>query len=331
MNRRDQPFSIEFSTGDGNITYMLQTNGCMYIFKPDCHLIVNPPESIDPDQTNDHLPWSGNTYFEFGSKNQIIARLLLQTCEIMKSVPLRTTVNKKEVTDYILQGSVHLVKCQSICEALNVEVQSTIDSTPIGLNHFNSQFIALPRVENVNGKAASFLTHMKLYLQFIAKVVGTMFNKIYDGPHFHKILSDVENKYGIDDQLASYLRETQPWVKTLVHMRDALEHPKKNPDEALLINDFSLQADMSIRPPHWIFKKGNVNGDIVIDMVNMTEGALVFGENMILACLDKIKNDRFPIAFYKVPDQQIDPNLPIRVRATIDPSKLKMNMKPAIG
>lgn len=126
-----------------------------------------------------------------------------------------------------------------------------------------------------------------------------------------------KTKFGENDELYKILNEDHVWIKDLVDFRNAVEHPESS---KLKILNIEPHKSGKLDFPKW-----SLNDQTQRNIINDIE---VFVENMLTFCEDILvilikKTLTFPhIIFLEIPENDRDENCPIRIRASIDKSKL---------
>jgi hypothetical protein len=163
-----------------------------------------------------------------------------------------------------------------------------------------------------------FLTSAKRAMQS----VGEVFNQFYvpddkkpkvSNANFEFAIARLENSPPVNQQLIDYLRQTIPFTKRFVDLRNGLEHPTAC--DATMVQDFQVTPE-GIKPPSWTRPGISDEGPVVDEMSQFLESLIVFCEHVFFfGLLDNIAPD-FQIGFEVklLPENKIDPECPIRYR-----------------
>ena len=120
--------SFELKEGTGPITAMQSCGEFLEIYKVDKTFRVKSPESIDPEGTNPNALWMTAPVDNVGSENPIVARVLLQSSDILNAGVFEKGLNKKE-TIILLHGCKEaLIACEKISLRITKSVESICDS-----------------------------------------------------------------------------------------------------------------------------------------------------------------------------------------------------------
>jgi hypothetical protein len=181
-----------------------------------------------------------------GTENPIIARLSVQTTELLKFYNL--SVNQKEEIFELFSYNIQpkLLACFRITERLRKEVrehQKRIDE--VGLE-FQAQgkVYTIPSILDLQLHAETFLYNGKSSLRDLTNIFKILFSKDFkQEARFDKVLTWSNEKFGADDSLTKMLKDDEgSWIKKIVSMRNAVEHPGGH-SGILHIENFSSIAD----------------------------------------------------------------------------------------
>lgn len=157
-----------------------------------------------------------------------------------------------------------------------------------------------------------FLYAAKGALREIGALFAPFYGKTFDHK-FHKIREWLEATYGSDDQLLATLKTDAYWIEQILNMRNAVDHP--GTPSVLNIDNFKLVA---LRPtpevdePRWRLDDSDAS-PIAHDMPVLIDNLLTLFEDVLVDCLLRVQPDG-PLVIYEVPEDQRDPNMPIRLR-----------------
>ena len=102
---RYQAGGFQLKEGTGPITGMQSCGKFLEIYKKDKTFRVQTPESLDPEQTNENVPWVATPVADVGSANPIVSRVFMQASDILSAAIFQTEVD----TDS-LRSELHSVK-----------------------------------------------------------------------------------------------------------------------------------------------------------------------------------------------------------------------------
>lgn len=278
---RYQSFRIDFDASSGSIRYLYPRSNVMDVYTTEATFQIELAETIDPLGKNPNVPHIYKKISDFGSKNQIISRLIIELDEFTKLLPKSL---QPLIRDDWSQAKDRLIHCQQIEQSINKKI-AAINNQLSAHSNIQHPVFNLPQINNLKIDSDTFLQEAKLYLQNLSEIYNKLFNTDFTGPHFHKIAEDLEKKYGKTDELYEFVANNEKYfISIIVNWRNAIEHPSKH--KMLHVKNFSLSVDNKISFPSWIF---NNETPIYIheQMTAFVEGLLEFGEIFYILCTQR--------------------------------------------
>ena len=138
------------------------------------------------------------------------------------------------------------------------------------------------------------------------------------GHRFDRLATWAEAKWGADDALTHTIRSWEPWVKSVVALRNAVDHPNEKDGGTLVVHNFRLVdagGSLTLVEPTWSLS-GKEPTLICADMALIIEGVIVLGEHILLGLFGKFKLDRL-LTVAEIPVEQRDPACPKRLRVCL--------------
>jgi hypothetical protein len=162
-------------------------------------------------------------------------------------------------------------------------------------------------------RADSFLQSTKFTIRDCGILIGLFFEKSFDHK-FNQIIDWSKKEFGEKDNFTRWLDSQYNWIKQVIDMRNALEHPKDGIKNKLhIVNigfDFSGSKVTSLDPV-W-FLTGDLPSSLIIDIKNLNRNILQFEEDIIAFSLMK-KFPEFPIYIQEIPENSRDLKCPVRL------------------
>lgn len=119
---------------------------------------------------------------------------------------------------------------------------------------------------------------------------------------FHKFAAWAEEQFGATDVLTRTIRAREPWVKNIVTMRNAVDHPEDKAGGMLVVHNFRLagthDAPVLAEPMWGLF--GDPESPISSDMETIIEGCIEMGEEILVCLFYKFKPN-VPMVIYEIP------------------------------
>lgn len=158
---------------------------------------------------------SHNCCCDDGTNNPIIARLGIGLSEIIK-MAIISEEKKQKITDGCFEIMRTLIEAEKAAKPVIHEIHAIEkELATVGVKtQRNGTVVETPGVIHIEN-AKVFLKFAKQALQQLAKVIGIITDKKFDGPHFHKIQSHISSKFGKDHIITRLLEEDKKWLKDL--------------------------------------------------------------------------------------------------------------------
>jgi len=265
------------------------------------------------------LPFQLVKVSDQGTENPIVARLSVQTSELIKFCSRGEDFNNSVFSLFHEKVQKHLLECDQIAREIHQEVLD-IDAE-IGDEGIKTQadgrVIEVPHVMRLVPRVEQFLYCAKSALRDLAEIFELFWGKKFEGARYDKIIAWAKEEYGDDSELVRLLEQDHDqWIKKLVAMRNAVEHPGGYSGYLHIHNIALVSPDHprypTLEPPRW-----NLNDDpeksLVDDLLTFTSNILEFSEDLLIIC---IKMSGLPdmLGFSEIPKEKRDPTCPIRIR-----------------
>ncbi len=252
----------------------------------------------------------------YGTSTPAVARTFYQGCEILGFFFGVPEAQREEAKGVLHELQRHLVRCVEIRDSIAQEVTAAHEEVAAKGFEFQSsgRVVTLPSVPDLQSRAESFLQSAKLAIRETALLVKPFYGEKHDH-RYHKFAAWAERQFGSDDAFPQAIKAFEPWVKTIVAMRNAVDHPDDTPGGKLLTENFCLggtSAAPTLVDPTWGLS-GQPQQPIFTEMDAIIEGVIELGEEILAGLFYKFKGD-FPLAIYEIPVAERDPSCPIRLR-----------------
>lgn len=162
-----------------------------------------------------------------GTTNPIVARLGVQTSEIIDFFHLEKKQRDQVCEAYFNHVMPRLIKCDEITKSITEESEA-IKADILNDNlttQSHGRVIELPQIKELVERSESFLYNAKSALRDIALIFGPLFGEQFSHSRYNKIRELMEKKYGTDAPIVRLLSDDESWIKHIVDMRNAIEHP----------------------------------------------------------------------------------------------------------
>ena len=228
---------------------------------------------------------------------------------------------------YAMEVQPRLIRCMEISNKISQEVESQIEEVKKnGLpTQSDGRVVHLPHIQQPNEDIETFLYNAKSALRDIAKIFEPLFREKFEHSRYNEIYNWAKNKFGEDSPLSKLLATDQDWIKDIVRRRNAVEHPGGHSGHLHICNFEFLNnnPNKGISPPCW-YRNDDPKSLIHTDLPVILDNILNFSEDILATSLIQT-GSKFPLVIYEVPEEERDPKMPVRLRVTVDMSKLKLN------
>jgi len=256
----------------------------------------------------------------YGTSTPAVARTFYQGCEILGFFGV-SEAQREEAEGVLRELQRHLVRCVEIRDSIAQEVAAAHEQVKTqGLKFQSSgRVVTLPSVPDLQSRAESFLQSAKLAIRETALLVKPFYGEKHDH-RYHRLAAWAEKQFGPDDNFTQAIKEWGPWVKRIIDMRNAVDHPDEKPGGKLIAADFNLSgtpAAPELVDPAWGLS-GQPQRPVVAGMDEVIEGIIELGEEVLTGLFYKLKYN-FPLIIYEIPAEERDPACPTRLRIGFAP------------
>src|SRR5258708_27220202 len=255
----------------------------------------------------------------YGTSTPAVARTLLQGSEILGFFAA-TEAQREEAKATLHELQRHLIRCIEVRDQIKAEVSSAYGEIKNKGFDFQSsgRVVTLPSVVDLQSRAESCLQSAKLAIRETAHLVQPFYGAKLDHK-FHKFAAWAERQFGQNDMMTQAVRSWEPWVKRIVDMRNAVDHPSDEPGgKKLNTQNFSLTGTRDapdLGEPTWGLV-GEPESPLLSDMTTIIERIIELGEDILAGLFYKLKHN-FPLVIYEIPVEQRNPSCPIRLRVAL--------------
>jgi len=231
---------------------------------------------------------------------------------------------------YAMEVQPRLIRCMEISNSISDEVNKHIEEIRNNGLRTQSQgrVVHLPHVTQLTENIEAFLYNSKSALRDVAKIFATLFDKQFDHSKYNEIADWAKIKFGEDSILHKFISANQGWIKDVVSRRNAVEHPGGYSGH-LHIYNFELEENglsRGVVPPRW-HRNQDEKTLLHADLPVILENILKFSEDLLAVSLIQI-GSKLPLVIYEIPEEERNPEMPIRLKVTVNTSKLKFNNSP---
>jgi hypothetical protein len=318
--------SFELKEGTGPITAMCTCGSFLEIYKQDKTFRVQTPESIDPDETNPNAPWVTSPVSDVGSSNPIVARVLLQGHEILKTAGFDDHVNKEAVTIHLHGCKESLLACEKIARrvAANIDcIVTQVTENAISKDNHGRGLYPFPQVQDLDTDCGTFLIQANRTIKKICELPQHFYPLAKTDSNFDHLSKRLAESVGEESPLTVFVRENCDGVRYLIDLRNFHEHPKQL---QTVIENFRVLPDGRIQVPMWHLAgaKPTEAHPIREEMAATIDFLRDMAEAMLIHLVMQRVSRRLPYIVEETPDDKLDSRLPIKYRLSLDISRLTL-------
>ncbi len=322
MLPRHSAGSFELKEGTGPITTMLTCGEFLEIYKTDKTFRVRSPESIDPDETNPNAGWTSSPVDDVGSGNPIVARVLLQSSDMLNAGMFESNIDKEAVISTLHSCKEALIACEKISIKVTRKISKIVESIEqkgIDTDNHGRGLNPFPHVNDLDANCGTFLIQANRAIKHICKIPWLFFSLSRTDSNFEYLGNRLKSEISDADNLIQFVKDNAKVIRYLIELRNFHEHPN---EKRTIINNFTLTPDLKIQLPTW-----QISGDTqrsICEEINsavslLTDIAEVMFIHVVMAAVSK----KIPYIVEQVEETKIDPSNPKRYRLAIDVNQMQ--------
>lgn len=251
---------------------------------------------------------------DVGSANPIVARLSIQFKELVEFYNLPKDSKEQIINILSFDIKKRLLVCEGIAIDLNNEILEKI--TVIKEQGLKTQshgrVVELPHIIELEERIESYLYNAKACLRDILKVYNIVFDSEFKEARYDKAIKWAAGKFGDGDPITEFLiKDHDLWGRSLVSMRNAIEHPGGYSGH-LNIHNFKTNADpFNVIEPVWGLNEDDPSV-IRIDLLDLVYNILELAEDVVISALDKVGKSSPMLRILEIPEDKRRKEAPIR-------------------
>lgn len=322
MDLRDKAGSFEVKGGTGKVIRTLVIDGYLEVYKIDKTFRVQTPDGLDPERKNPNMPWVISEYSEYGCSHPVIARLLLQSIDILKGACFSSELDQEKIKSTLYDAKDLILNCESIMLLLGQDlenIEGLVEENGVGVKENQRSINPFPQVRNLDDLCYQYLVSAKRCLQNYAVLIDHFYKTGFRSPHFHKIKRWALENLGKDSYLYQIIEKNESRLFRIIDLRNFQEHP--NDDKRTEVVNYKLLPEMEIQRPQW-FVTGDEPSFILDEMTEITSFLFQIGEVIFLHAVLENLNKKYPYIICAIEENEIDEDCPIAYELSIDVTKI---------
>ena len=324
---RDAAGSLELKEGTGPIITMCSCDEFLEVYKEDVTFRIRTPESIDPDRTNPNAPLVAAISDTVGSSSPVVARVLLQGRDILKSALFDSPIDEAAVLRLLHTTKEALVACHKVSDRVVSHVDRIMqDAQTHGLSTDNRgrALNPFPQVPELETDVATYLIHAKRAIQCVCRLPSVFLPVEPKDSNFDHLLTRLLKLGNAPEQVTSFVRNNAPGVRYLIDLRNYQEHPDTR---RTIVDNFKVLANGSIAVPMW-YVSGETPRPIGAEMSGVVQFLIQMAEAMLIHLVMASVTKNVPFIIVPIDDAKIDRTNPIKYRLSIDMARMKIQPLP---
>jgi hypothetical protein len=279
---------------------------------------VRSPDHLDPDLKQASAPWEQSLYLPHGASDPLVARTIIQTARLAEMFFAQTSDQYKILSDISWEVMNSLQSLRFIKNRLEDQIKRIVALVENDMAAYTAGKSPkpLPTVEYYDIEFRSFANEVRRTLSAISELFLPLIGQDFSNGHFHKAQRWAARVRGEDSLLSQMLKGDQRWIKAWIDIRIAIEHPQKG--KFVETSNFSLEASRIVRLPTWRFVHPDYDLGHPQNLLTVFDACidnlLKFYEDIQIALTDGHLPASFKIAAHLIPEDQRDPNLPLRYK-----------------
>lgn len=308
---------IDLQGGTGKITGMISLGAFLETYKKDITFRIQSPENIDPEEINPNALWVTSPIENIGSENPIIARVLLQGHEILKTACFDKNVVTEQVVITLHQCKETLIACEKIYLKISEEIDKIIEkieSSGIERDNKGRGLNPFPQVIGLEHDCGSFLVYVNRTIKSICELPSLFVHLDRVDSNFDHLGKRLGDVYGDKSELTKFVISNADTIRYLIELRNYHEHPKS---KKTIIRNFQLLPDSNINVPTWEVT-GHPQQAIHTEMKAIIDFLVQVTESMLIHLVMSTISSNFPWIIQKIDAANIDPDNPKHFKLTLD-------------
>ena len=281
---------------------------------------ANRLDVIVPSDAEGRMPFIIRKISNYGTKHPVIARLKVQTHELLQWADLPKDKLGEVATIYFDMAD-RLIKCHEAFERLSAALHAAMgEISPTS----DSRVLNGPHVIGLKAESETFLYESKNLLRDLVGVVGVFFGVTLDeasafcnikGKGDGKLVKWATARFGAADPFTTMLISEQRWIEELIRKRNAAEHPGKR-SGTLHIENFQPLSNGQFLAPSW-HRDRNPSTGIFDDLEAYLSNLLTLAEDMLVSCIHHKTRHKI-LQFVEIPEQDRMLECPMRITVTLN-------------
>ncbi len=262
-------------------------------------------ESIDFDQ-----PGTVAVHADIGASHDLIARLVLQNYDLLRSLPLSKQLDNELLHEYLQDCARQLWRCESIFNNY-VKVMESVEKAFELESQDDKNLLRLPVIPELDETMSRFSILAKQVLHRVSMILDHIFVTEIPSPKFQKISKKLDEILNSNNS-AKVVANFESFTKYVADLRNGIEHPFGK-DKTIIQNYYLADKDKVARP-RWGVEGHQMIG-VKESMRHIISSLFTFCEHIMLTSLSDLIIDGYGVGIVQIGESNIDDKCPIRFKS----------------
>jgi hypothetical protein len=161
----------------------------------------------------------------YGTATPAIARTFAQGCDLLQHFA-SSEQQISAAKSMLLELQRHALRCTEIRDELADEMKSAMsEADELQKLQSGRGVVAVPGVGDLQSRAESFVQSLKLGVAETGNLPGPFYGVSFSH-YYHRFGAWSLDLFGPDDEFTKMVQSWEPFVKRVLDMRNAVDHPK---------------------------------------------------------------------------------------------------------
>jgi hypothetical protein len=253
----------------------------------------------------------------YGTSTPAVARTVLQAKPIVDMFNC-TEEQRTALLEKLFDVQRHLLKCVECRDGLSAEIEEERAGyvMPQAGDPRARGAYTLPGVGDLQSKGDTFLQSAKLAIAATGDMTEPFYGKGF-AHKYHQYALWAKEKFGAGDTFTTSVECAIPFVKRIVQMRNAVDHPRSEPGAPMVYANFDIEwADGKpvLIAPGWSLT-GETVRPMLDDFDRIIESIITLGEQILINLFENFRMAPM-IVLTEIPVEKRRADNPIRLMVT---------------
>ena len=306
---------------------MVSCGDFLEIYKKDKTFRVITPDTVDPGRTNPKAPWVISPVSNFGSEHPIVARVFIQSVEMLRIGKFKTVDDSAPVIRHLHSCKETLLRCHSIATEIVTNIDTLvyeINSSGLDRGDDERTINPFPVVENLERDCSEFLVQANRAIKQISSIPHLLLELDRPDNNFDCLARHLSSLLGESTPFATYVRENCSRIRYLVELRNFDEHPG---ERRTVVKNLHVLPNGNIHAPTISLEGGDSSQEYSLSsmLISVVEYLTDVAEHVVIHSVLNGLCPNLPFVVQQIPDSDIDESKPIRIRLAINLDQINVS------